>query len=328
MPAVRSSKLVLADPITIVLGSLSLLLGLSCLLLWRSKKAEQRRLNSFHDEVVDVAGTSGFGKRVPVERASDDLAALGKVINQLFDAISDREKEAWARETLFQDLANSMPDVVIVHGNKIHYANTAATNLLGIDAKHLRGQPMIDLVRPAYRTRMRQNIAALVAGTSDSLTQELQLVDGHQGERWAESKSVAVSYRGKPAALTIARDVTYRKSVEAALDRGKHQAQITLESIGEGVVTTDTNGVIDYLNSAAQDLTGAAGEEALGQRLSDIVKLVDENDRRDLGDPVSQCLVNNKRISMGRRALLVSRIDEKELSVDVTASPITDLDGS
>ncbi len=316
------------DPIAIALGSLCLVLAGVCLLLWRSQKAEQHRLNAFHDEVVDVASTSGFGKRVPVERSSDGLAALGKVINQLFDAISDREQEASARETLFQDLANAMPDVVIVHDDKIHFANTAATNLLGIDAKHLRGQPMIDLVRPAYRTRMRNNIAALVGGASDSITQELQLVDGHQGARWAQSKSVAVSYRGKPAALTIARDVTYRKSVEAALDRGKHQAQITLESIGEGVITTDTDGFIDYLNSAAQDLTGASAEDALGKRLSDIAKLVDETDRRDLGDPVSQCLMNRKRISMGRRALLVSRIDDKELSVEVTASPVTALDGS
>jgi len=315
------------DPISIALASLCLVLAGGCVWLWVFQKRERDHLNAFHDEVVEVASTSGFGKRVPVERSSDDLAALGKVINQLFDAINDREHEARARETLFQDLANTLPDVVLVHGEKIYFANTAATQLLGIDAKHLTGQPMIDLVRPAYRTRVRNNTTALLGGNAEELTQELQLVDGHQGSRWAESKSVAVAYRGQPAVLTIVRDVTYRKSVEATLGRGKHQAQVTLESIADGVITTDMNGVIDYLNSSACSLTGASVDEAMGKRLSDIVKLVDETDRRDLGDPVSLCLVNRKRISMGRRALMVSLLDDKELSVEMTASPVAALDG-
>ena len=316
------------DPINIALISLCLVLAGLCLFLRQLQKRERERLNGFYDEVVEVASNASFGKRVPVERASDDLAALGKVINQLFDAINDREQEALARDTLFQDLANAMPDVVLVHGDKIHFANTAASELLGIDAKHLTGHPMIDLVRPAYRTRFRNNTTALLKGDADVMNEELQLVDGHKGSRSTESRSVAVSYRGQPSVLTIARDVTYRKSVEASLGRSKHQAQVTLESIADGVITTDTNGVIDYLNSAAQELTGASAQESVGKRLSDIVKLVDETDRRDLGDPVSQCLISRKRISLGRRALMVSLLDDKELSVEVTASPVASLDGS
>ena len=315
------------ESMTIALAVLCFALAGGCLWLWLFQKRERRNLNAFYDEVVEVASNSGFGKRVPVERASDDLAALGKVINKLFDAINDREHEARVRETLFHDLANTLPDVVLVHTEKIFFANTAATQLLGIDAKHLSGQPMVDLVRPSYRTRVRNNTTALLSGDAEELTQELQLVDGHQGTRWAESKSVAVSYRGQPAVLTIARDVTYRKSVEATLGRGKQQAQVTLESIADGVITTDINGVIDYLNSAACGLTGASVDEAMGKRLADIVKLVDETDRRDLGDPVSQCLVNRKRISMGRRALMLSLLDDKELCVEVTASPVAALDG-
>jgi len=310
------------DPVIVVLGALCLALLLLCVYLTAKIRREHKKINAFHDEVVDVATNVNFGKRIPVERASDDLAGLGKTINQLFDAISEREQDARARETLFQDLADTMPDVVLVHGEKIRYANKAAAELLGIDARNLKGQPMIDLVRPAYRTRMRNNIDALLSGHSESLTQELQLVDGHQGSRWAESRSVSVSYRGQPAVMTLARDVTYQKSVEATLGRSKHQAQITLESISEGVITTDPNGVIDYLNTAAKDLTGVAIEQALGSRLGDIVKLVDETDRRALGDPVSQCLINRKRISMGRRALLIPLEGANEVSVDVTASPV------
>ncbi len=317
----------MTDVFVIALGLSCLVLAGACLWLWQSAQRSRTRLNAFYDEVVEVANNSGFGKRVPVERAGDDLAGLGKVINKLFDAINDRESDALARETLFKDLANGLGDVVLVHRDKILFANDAAAELLGIDAGHMQGQAMIDLIRPAYRIRVKNNTAALLEGSTQRMTQELQLVDGHQGTRWATATSVLVTYRGKQAVLTIARDVTYRKSVEATLGRSKHQAQVTLESIAEGVITTDTHGVIDYLNSAAMELTGASEKEAVGQRISDIVKLVDESDRRDLGDPVAQCLVKRKRISMGRRALLVSLLDDKELSVEVTASPIASLDG-
>jgi len=316
------------DPIIIALAVTSVSLALVCVVLWRAIRKERRKVSHFHEEVVDVATNVSFGKRLPVRRAGDDLASLGKTINQLFDAISDREQDAHARETLFKDLADTMPDVVLVHTDKIRYANKAAAELLGIDARNLKGQPMIDLVRPAYRTRMRNNIDTLLAGQSDSLQQELQLVDGHQGSRWAEAKSVPVSYRGQTAVLTLANDITYRKSVEATLGKSKHQAQITLESIPEGVITTDAKGVIDYLNTAAQELVSASSEQATGARLSDILQLVDESDRRDLGDPVSQCLINRKRISMGRRALLISKLDDKEVSVDVSASPVVAPDGA
>src|SRR5690606_17884526 len=121
---------------------------------------------------------------------------------------------------------------------------------------------------------------------------------------------------------SIARDVSHRKSIEANLGRSKQQAQITLESIGEGVVTTDTAGVIDYLNSAAEELTGVPREQAMGRRLGDLMKLVDEADRRDLGDPVARCLAEQRRVGLGRRALMVSGDGRRELSIELTASPI------
>jgi len=66
----------------------------------------------------------------------------------------------------------------------------------------------------------------------------------------------------------------------------------------------------------------------LGKRLGDIVNLVDEGDRRDLGDPVIRCLSDRRRISMGSRALMVSHDGDTELSIELTASPIKSPDGS
>ena len=158
------------------------------------------------------------------------------------------------REALFQDLANTMPEVVLVHRDRVIFANNAASALMGLTPEQLTGRPVTDLVRPAYRAMTRKNIAGRLAGEPVPDRYEIQLISGEEGGLWVEATGTMIDYRGQKAILSIARDVSYRKSIEANLGRGKQQAQITLESIGEGVITADTEGVIDYLNGAAEKL--------------------------------------------------------------------------
>lgn len=225
-------------------------------------------------------------------------------------------------EALFEELANSMPEVVVVHRENIFFANRTASSLLGLTPQEIVGRPVTDLVRPAYRAMTRSAITRQLAGETPPERMEVQLVNGQESGMWAEINGGFIDYQGQSALLTIARDISYRKDVESTLVRGKQQAQITLESIGEGVITADSAGVIDYINSAAEKLTGSAREYAIGKRLTELVTLIDESDRRDLGDPVQRCLVDRRRINMGRRAMMLSQAGGKELSIELTASPI------
>src|SRR6201992_4441556 len=60
-------------------------------------------------------------------------------------------------------------------------------------------------------------------------------------------------------------DITERKIYEEALFREKESAQITLQSIGDGVITTDAHSTIDYINAVAEELPGWRVEDALGR---------------------------------------------------------------
>ena len=144
---------------------------------------------------------------------------------------------------------------------------------------------------------------------------------------WAELHSRRLTYGGEPALLTVARDITHRKSLETSLGRSKLQARITLESIGEGVITTDRNGTIDYMNEAAEQLIGCTRSAGIGKRLLDLLSLVDEIDRSSLGDPVAKCLSERRRVNLGRRAFLLSKQAGREFSTELTASPIRGPDG-
>lgn len=303
-------------------------LAVACVALFRSRRRYARQVTALHNDVVEAAEAATFGKRVANAGMPEELGDLSLTVNKLFDALNSKDSEMRQREALFQDLANTMPEVVLVHRKRIIFANEKAAEPLGVTPEQLVGRDLTDLMRPAYRAMVRKLTARRLAGEEVSETAEVQLINGAERGSWVEVSSSVIEYRGQQAILSIARDISYRKSIEATLGRSKQQAQFTLDSIGEGVITTDTSGLIDYLNTAAEKLTGTKTEAAVGKRLGDIVDLVDEGDRRDLGDPVIHCLTDRRRISMGSRALMIPNGGETELSVEMTASPIKSVDGT
>jgi len=286
---------------------------------WRSSR---RRVAAAEQLVADVRALEAAAPRARLEadERPPELAQLALSVNRLLERRIEPQAESRA---LFDTLALALPELALVHTDTILYANQAAADAFGLEPDGLIGKPVTDLVRPAYRAVVRKHIAGVLSGGDLSGPPlEAQLISGDDPGLWAELHSRPLEFENEPAVLTVAKDITYRKSMEASLGRGKLQARITLESIGEGVVTTDTAGNIDYMNEAAEQLTSASRSVGLGQRLTDLIALVDETDRESLGDPVARCLAERKRISLGRRALMLSKQGGREHSIDLTASPI------
>jgi diguanylate cyclase (GGDEF)-like protein/PAS domain S-box-containing protein len=165
-------------------------------------------------------------------------------------------------------------------------------------------------------------MAKRLAGESVPRRLEIQVINGDEAGLWVEAQSSNIEFHGHPAILTVARDVSHRKSLEVSLSRSKRQAQYTLESIAEGVITTDNDGHIDYMNQAAETLIGTNRDDATGHRIGELFTLVDDADRRPLGDPVERCLAMRRRVNMGRRAVMVTSDGEHEHSIEIMASPI------
>ena len=310
------------SPELLVLAGCVLVLAAGCAYLWMVRRSYRGRIQDIEAEVGEVVKSSSFDTRIEARRGQPEFNDLGEALNQLFEVLETKDKQSRQRERLFRDLADTMPEIILIHGQKILFANREAGDLLGIPPESLVGRRVTDIIRPAYRSRAQDYIAEQMAGGRLNVRYELQLIDGEERARWVEVTGTRMRFRGSAAILTVARDITYRKSVEAALGRGRRQAQITLESLSEGIVTADAAGKIDYLNAAAEKLTGTSRDQAMGKAFSDFVKLVEEDDYRDLGDPVSRCLLTRQRISMGRRALLIPVDGGDEISIDAAASPM------
>jgi diguanylate cyclase (GGDEF)-like protein/PAS domain S-box-containing protein len=308
-------------PSIITLSILLLISVIVAAVLWRGKTNAARRMSTINQELLEASRDASVGRRVSVPR-DPEAAQLADTVNRLFDALGERDEKIQGRDRLFTDFAETLPEIVVVHDEKILLANESAASLIGLDSTQLVGREIADLVKPAYRALFRKTMAKRLAGQNAPQRLEIQLINGNEAGLWVEAQSSNIEFHGQPAILTVARDVSHRKSLEVSLSRSKRQAQYTLESIAEGVITTDNDGRIDYMNQSAETLIGTNRDDAAGHRIGELFTLVDDADRRPLGDPVERCLAMRRRVNMGRRAVMVSSDGEQEHSIEITASPI------
>ncbi len=113
---------------------------------------------------------------------------------------------------------------------------------------------------------------------------------------------------------------------EQALHEEKERAEVTLQSIGDGVITTDLQGRIRYLNPMAETLTGCTLAEGLGKPIETLYRVQDQSTGSPLANPVRLCLAEDTVISGVNLAQLVST-DGHTYAVEETAAPIRGKEG-
>ncbi len=117
-----------------------------------------------------------------------------------------------------------------------------------------------------------------------------------------------------------------RKLAEEALAKEKELAQVTLASIGDGVIRTDAAGLVDYLNPVAERLTGWTTAEACGQSVPQIFVVIDEATGKPLPTAVQRCLREGQVIEHTGYSMLVRR-DGRESAIRDSVAPIQDHQG-
>jgi len=117
-----------------------------------------------------------------------------------------------------------------------------------------------------------------------------------------------------------------RSSFAEALFVEKERAQVTLNSIGDAVISTDVAGHITYLNSVAESMTGWSSQEACGQPLQNVLRMIDADSREPAMNPLAMAILHNKAVGLSANCVLVRR-DGYESAIEDTAAPIHDRRG-
>ncbi len=133
---------------------------------------------------------------------------------------------------------------------------------------------------------------------------------------------------GPPTRLIGANwDITELRDLAADLAEDRSLLSVTLESIGDAVITTNARGQITWLNPVAERLTGWTSAQAIGWMLTQVFHVVDEQTREPLVDPVRSCLEQGRRVADSTSTLLLSRSGD-EFGIQDSIAPIRRDDGT
>lgn len=108
---------------------------------------------------------------------------------------------------------------------------------------------------------------------------------------------------------------------EKALFSEKERAEVTLRSIADAVITTDSAGRVTYMNPVAEQLTGWRNEQAFGNPINGIVSFIHEENHNHLQNPVEKCIAENMTETLVTHAAMVCRNGD-EVSAEATAAPM------
>jgi len=193
---------------------------------------------------------------------------------------------------------------------------------------HLRtGTDFLEIVHPDDRDKYTDAVRRVLHG-ADNFEMDIRVVLPSGAVRWLSERAEALRDEdGRVSRMVgVGQDFTERKLAEKALFREIERAQVTLGSIGDGVIRTDASGAVDFINPAAERLTGRSLAEIYGRPLREVYRVVDEVARTPLFDPIEQCIRERRRVTMhGPRILIDS--NDNEYSIQDSAAPIKDRDG-
>jgi diguanylate cyclase (GGDEF)-like protein/PAS domain S-box-containing protein len=156
---------------------------------------------------------------------------------------------------------------------------------------------------------------------------ELEIVTRRRLKKWI--RMVGAPRHGSDGVEVIrgvVQDISAQKRNELMLFAQKERAEVTLRSIGEGVITTDANGTVDFINPIAQQLTGWSEGEAVGKPLNAVMNLIEAESGQPVQSIIASVLAQEKIERISPDSVLVRR-DGRRRTVEDSAAPIRDSQG-
>ncbi len=221
---------------------------------------------------------------------------------------------------------DSVQDYAIFSSDKdgrIDSWNGGAARLFLFDQTEILGEDLAILFPVEDQERgipARRRLEAIETGRSETNTWFMR----KDGSRFLGNE-VLTTIRNEQGQVDgfskIIRDITERKALEEALFAEKERAQVTLNSIADGVLSTDLSGNVTYLNLVAERMTGWSCTEAIGRPLADVFQVIDGSTREAAQHPIELTVHQSKTLGRSADCMLVRR-DGFETPIEDSAAPI------
>jgi diguanylate cyclase (GGDEF)-like protein/PAS domain S-box-containing protein len=283
-------------------------------------------LSSLEDEEI---------ARLAVQNGADDYLVkdqvdahwLPRTLNYLIERKATRLALTLS-EVRFRTMSDASPLGIFVsdvHGECV-YTNEAYHQISGLNLEQTLGTNWSTAIHPDDRQRVLVEWRAAAQGEASFKT-EARFLRADGSVVWARLNAAAMlDGQRSRGHVQIAEDITERKATEDALFEEKERAQVTLNSIGDAVLTTNLPGNVTYLNLVAETMTGWPWENAIGKPLSEVFKIINGKTRLAAPNPAQRAIRENRTVGLAADSILVRR-DGIESPIEDSSAPIHNRDG-
>lgn len=314
---------------------------------WVNQLATGQALNVSADEVEDAAEAAmlraqgsqqmvmapvfagsklrGFlgidSRRLPSKLGAADENAVYIFAQVLGLAIARHEVDAQfsSLEERFQWSGKHSREAFCVHdaSGRYLYISPAFTSLTGYVISDTLGSRPQQWIHPDDYPAVRAAMVSLALGEQSQARLRYRFQSLADQWIWLESHVEALQSDPRGSFLSWTRDVTEPVAAQAALVRERRSAEVILASIAEGVITTDADGNVDYLNHTAELLTGFDLVSAQGLPIEVVFPALP---RPQLAQDLHSCFL--RWLRLGRRTWTLTRLDGAEYRVEFTLAPL------
>lgn len=255
-----------------------------------------------------------------------ELSELNQSFFKMHKTIDKREKDLKESEEKYKAIVEDNPILIcsFLPDGTITFANTAYCRYFNITHEEITGRNFLEFIPEKDREIALNNLSFLTPDLPVHQT-EHRVIDPDGKIRWQKWTDRAIFDNSKNLVSfqSIGEDITERKSNEEKLAAERERLAVTLRSIGDGVITTDTEGKIVLLNKVAEKLTGWKLEEARGKNLTQIFNIINEETGLPHANPVKKVLLTGEIVELENHTLLISKTGEKKVIAD-SGAPIKD----
>lgn len=254
-------------------------------------------------------------------------AAISIENARLIEETKRSEQAVRQSEHLLQLIIDSTPACIAYLDTNYRYrlANRTYKDWLGHEPESIRGRHPRDVVGEETWKTVRPNLERAMAGETVAFEQRLVYPGG---PRWTYSTYTPDRARtGEIAGIVVhVMDIGKVVEAEAALRESEERLSVTLHSIGDAVIATDTDSRVVMLNRVAEELTGWRQAEASGRPIAEVFNIVNEKTGAPAEDPVHKALESGNIVGLANHTALISR-NGKEFSIADSAAPICGKNG-
>ena len=228
-------------------------------------------------------------------------------------------------ETKFRSYTQLASSAIYIHqDDRFKFVNKAGITISGYSLEQLLNMNIWDLVHPDDFDMVMGNFRTRLTGGKVPEQYEFRIITKQKEVRWLDFSGRIIEYEGKPAVLATGFDITERKTVEKALLEEKERLDVTLSSIGDGVITTSIDGKIAIFNKIAEKVTGWSQQEAKGKPIEEVLTIRSAENGSTLINPVQE-LQNGGAVKIEDRiAFLQQRGGHTQRIINYNSVPLKD----